>query len=113
MTTLDPTSLMKMLPDTNSLSALLDELPLGVAIMDPHGTLLLVNKAYETLTGVDRERVVGLGCLHALRCDYCMKDCPVMVGWDKMQTRNVDADIINRERRKIPVRLTVDLKSVV
>ena len=69
MTTLDPTSLMKMLPDTNSLSALLDELPLGVAIMDPHGTLLLVNKAYETLTGVDRARVVGLCCLHALRCD--------------------------------------------
>lgn len=107
MTTLDLTSLMKMLPDTDSLSALLDELPLGVAIMDPHGTLLLVNKAYETLTGIDREQAVGLGCLHALRCNYCMKDCPVMVGWEAMQAKNVDADIISRERRKIPIRLTV------
>ena len=54
------TSLMTMLPDTDSLSALLDELPLGVAVMDPDGTLLLVNKAYETLTGIDREQAVGL-----------------------------------------------------
>jgi len=101
------TALTAMLPNTDSVSSLLDELPLGVAVMDPHGKLLMVNEAYETLTGVDRSRIKGLGCLHALRCDYCMKDCPVMIGWDNMQARSVDANIVNRERRKIPVRLTV------
>lgn len=101
------TALAAILPDTDSVSGLLDELPLGVAILDQHGKLLLVNKAYETLTGVDHARITGLGCLHVLRCDFCIKSCPVMTGWNKVQAVSVDANIINRERRKIPVRLTV------
>jgi len=101
------TALAAILPNTDSVSGLLDELPLGVAVMDRHGKLLMVNKAYETLTGVDHDRIIGLVCLHALRCDYCMKNCPAITGWKEMQTISVDANIINRERRKVPVRLTV------
>ena len=107
MTELLNATLANILPGPDDLSTLLDELPLGVAVMDPLGRLLLVNKMYETLTGIDRRQAIGLECLHALRCDYCMKDCPVIVGWKKLQTTNVDADIINRERRKMPIRLTV------
>jgi transcriptional regulator with PAS, ATPase and Fis domain len=107
MPTIDPTRLAALLPDTDSLSTMLDELPLGVAVMDAAGTLLLVNKTYETLTGVDRNRVLGLRCLHSLRCDYCMGDCPVMVGWKKLGAVGVEANLISRERSKIQVRLTV------
>ncbi len=101
------TVLTNMLPGAQAVSSLLDEIPLGVAIMDQQGKLLLVNKTYETLTGVDRERIIGLGCLHALRCDFCIKGCPVMAGWEQVQTKSVDANFINRERRKVLVRLTV------
>lgn len=107
MLTPDPKILMKMLPDTDSISMLLDELPLGVAIMDKQGKVLLVNKAYETLTGISRDKVAGLGCLHALRCDYCTRGCPVLSGWKEIQGLNVEASIINRERRKIHIQLTV------
>ncbi|ADU62113.1 MAG: sigma-54-dependent Fis family transcriptional regulator [Pseudodesulfovibrio sp.] len=107
MPTLDPTQLAALLPDTDSLSAMLDELPLGVAVMDAAGILLLVNKTYETLTGVDRNRVLGLQCLHSLRCDYCMGDCPVMTGWKKLGAVGVEANLVSRERSKIQVRLTV------
>lgn len=107
MPTVDPTQLAALLPDTDSLSAMLDELPLGVAVMDAAGTLLLVNKTYETLTGVDRDRVLGLRCLHSLRCDYCMGDCPVMVGWKKLGAVGVEANLVSRERSRIQVRLTV------
>ncbi len=100
MPDIDPQALAHMLPDADSFSSLLDELPIGVAVMKPDGTLLTVNKTYETLTGIDRERAVGLKCLHSLRCDYCVKGCPVMTGWDKTECTNVEANIVNRERSK-------------
>ncbi|BCS87787.1 sigma-54-dependent Fis family transcriptional regulator [Pseudodesulfovibrio sediminis] len=91
----------------DTLAPLLDALPLGIALMDPSGKLLGVNKTYESLTGVDGEQVIGLDCLHALRCDYCMKNCPVRVGWKEYRTRSVEANIINRSREKFIIKLTI------
>ncbi len=107
MHSVNPAQLASLINDKNSLSGLFDELPLGVAVMDPHGTVLMINKAYETLTGVGREHAVGLKCLHALRCDYCVKGCPVMFGWDQKKGHKSEANIISRSREKIFVRLTV------
>ena len=107
MANLDPRILSRLLPDTDSMASLLDELPLGVAVMDRDGTLLAVNKTYETLTGADRHRVVGLKCLHSLRCDYCTKGCPVMTGWKKVDARSAEANLISRDRNKVFVRLTL------
>ncbi|MDD3312213.1 sigma 54-interacting transcriptional regulator [Pseudodesulfovibrio sp.] len=107
MPTLDPAILKWLLPDTDSLTDLLDELPLGVAVMGWDGTLLAVNKTYETLTGADRQSLVGLKCLHGLRCDYCFKGCPVLAGWKKVDARSAEANIISRNRNKVYVRLTI------
>ncbi len=107
MPAIDPKALASMLPNVESFSSLLDELPLGIAAMTPDGTLLAVNKMYETLTGIDRTKAIGLKCLHSLRCDYCVKGCPVMTGWKKTECRNVEANIVNRGRSKSFVRLTV------
>lgn len=107
MPTADPKKLIKHLTDDDGLSALLDILPLGVAIIDKKGTLLAVNSTYESLTGVKREHVVGLKCLHALRCDFCMKECPIMTGWKGPRTQTTEANIINRSREKIFVDLTI------
>ncbi|MDC0336282.1 sigma 54-interacting transcriptional regulator [Pseudodesulfovibrio sp.] len=121
MPTVNPDLLANMLSDLDSLAELLDELPLGVAIMNPDGKLLLVNRTYETLTGLDRSRIGRLKCMHALRCDYCVKGCPVMTGWDEMTSRKSEANIISRSREKIFVHLTVapllgdngDLKGII
>ena len=101
MHSVNPAQLASLINDKDSLSGLFDELPLGVAVMDPHGTVLMINKAYETLTGVGREHAVGLKCLHALRCDYCVKGCPVMFGWDQKKGHKSEANIISRSREKI------------
>jgi len=103
----DPTELIQSLTNKEGLSSLLDVLPLGVAIMDHEGTLLAVNNTYETLTGVEGDAVLGIKCLHALRCDFCMKDCPVMAGWAEHKPRTVEANIVNRAREKIFVHLTL------
>ncbi|WP_147822434.1 sigma-54 interaction domain-containing protein [Salidesulfovibrio onnuriiensis] len=90
-----------------TLSGLLDELPIGVAVLDKHGTIMHVNGAYESITGVDRKKVSGMSCLHVLRCDFCTKGCPVYLKDDDFQLQQVDADIIDRERKRRPIKLTV------
>ncbi|EGB14194.1 PAS modulated sigma54 specific transcriptional regulator, Fis family [Pseudodesulfovibrio mercurii] len=107
MSIADPAALIRSLSNKQGLAALLDVLPLGVAIMDRDGTLLAVNRNYESLTGVTGEQVLGIRCLHALRSDYCMRSCPVLGGWTDKRTRTVEANIINREREKVSVHLTL------
>lgn len=89
------------------LAAFLDEIPLGVAVLDPRGRTALVNRAFEAITGVDRAEVAGLQCLHALRCNFCVLGCPVQAGEKSFESVGREADIISRDRRKIPIRLTV------
>lgn len=103
----DPTSLIQNLTDSDGLSALLDLIPVGVAIMDTRGKLLGLNKAYESLTGVNGKDALGMKCLHALRCDFCYKRCPVMTGWKDHKHKNVQANIINRSREKVFINLTL------
>ncbi|MBC16485.1 PAS modulated sigma54 specific transcriptional regulator, Fis family [Pseudodesulfovibrio profundus] len=107
MPTVNPSLLTSLLSDLEGMNALLDELPIGVAVMDHSGKVLLVNKPYETITGLNGERAAGLHCMHALRCDYCTNGCPVLAGWAKKTSRSVDANIVSRSREKIFVRLTV------
>lgn len=104
---LDPDSFTDLLKDPGSLSVLLDELPIGVAVMRPDGELMLVNKTYESLTGLPRDRCLGLRCLHALRCDYCTAGCPLMDDWRTTAPIRAEANIINRSREMLFIRLTV------
>ncbi len=107
MPPVNPALLLNLLADKDSLAAMLDELPLGVAILGPDGKILMVNKMYESLTGLDRDKANGLRCLHALRCDYCTRGCPLLGGWSKAVGRKTEANIISRAREKIFVRLTI------
>jgi len=108
MPAINPAILTSLLSDIDTLRDLLDGLPIGMAVLAPDGTVLLVNRLYETLTGLDRELAVGLKCLHALRCDYCMEGCPQLKGWENKSGRKTDANIISRSREKIFVRLTIN-----
>lgn len=99
--------LTSLFSDMDGLAAILDEMPIGVSIMDANGTILLVNSLYERLTGMERGQAIGVRCLHALRCDYCTSGCPVLSGWGTTTGRKTDANIISRAREKIFVRLTV------
>jgi len=107
MRPVNPALVANLLSDLDTLKSILDELPVGMAILAPDGTVLHINKLYETLTGISKERAEGLKCLHALRCDYCTNGCPLLQGWKKITSRKVDANIISRAREKVYVRLTI------
>ena len=82
----------------------LDAVPLGAAIYDSLGRVLYINAALQRLTGFTLEEARGLPCRHVLRTALCGRDCP-----PRRQGccgQSLDTDIVNRGRRKIPVRLS-------
>jgi PAS domain S-box-containing protein len=107
MSLIDASRFAALMNDPVGLAALLDELPVGVALMEPEGRILLVNRTYETVTGLARDRAMGLRCLHALRCDYCQSGCPLMSGWTSTTPGRTEANIITRSREMVYIRLTV------
>jgi len=80
------------------LPAILDGLPMGVAVLDREGRVLTVNSALERLTGFTREQARGVPCRHVVRSGLCMRRCPAQ--WP------ADTEIVNRQRRMIPVRIS-------
>ncbi len=97
---------MAALPGLDGLDfpGLLDSLPVGVAVLDGQGRVLFLNRALEALTGFAREDARGLPCRHVLRARACVQDCP----WARSEGEGQggETDLINRHRRRIPVRLT-------
>lgn len=97
---LDSTDLPVVLP------FILDEIPLGIAVMDCKQRIVLLNRAMEALTGFDRKTAKRVACRHILRGDICLGKCPASNMAHDPGTTCVEGDIINRERQKIPVRIT-------
>lgn len=90
--------------DCPNIPALLDGLPMGVALLDGEGHVLMLNKALEALTGFSRDEVRGLPCQHVLHSRACVHNCPHRA--EKLPDTGIETDCINRHRRKIPVRIT-------
>jgi len=89
------------------LQDLFNKVPIGIAVLDIEGRITLANRAWQTITGADPVALHGLKCYLGLRCDYCFKGCPVMADKADFQTVSVDADIIDRTRTKVPIRLNI------
>ena len=91
---------------TVELPSLVDELPLGVVIMDLHRRVLLLNSAFEVLSGFRRDEIWGIPCRDVLRSNVCGSNCPVARAEQSNAPVTIEGDIVNRERQKIPVRIT-------
>ena len=89
-----------------ALSLILDELPLGVLVLDPERRVLLMNRGAEALTGFGRDQARKVPCRYVLRTNLCQQDCPALKVLRDGGTAGGEGDLINRERSKIYVRLT-------
>ncbi|MCU0589446.1 MAG: sigma 54-interacting transcriptional regulator [Syntrophobacteraceae bacterium] len=89
-----------------SLPMLLDEIPLGVAVIDKGRRIQLLNRGLEALTGYTRQEAQGIGCEFILRSNVCLEDCPLRQAKPIADPVSVEGNIVNRDRQKIPVRLT-------
>jgi two-component system, NtrC family, response regulator AtoC len=88
------------------LPALLDEIPLGLAVLDAERRIVLLNRALRGLTGFVQQEVRGIPCAHVLRSNICLEKCPFTSIRDNSGTVCLEGNLINRDRQKIPVRVT-------
>ncbi len=88
------------------LPTLLDRLSTGVVITDRERRVMYLNSASEVLSGFSRIEVRGVPCCHVLRASVCCRQCTMAKIEKNTEPVSVEADIINREHRKIPVRLS-------
>jgi len=88
------------------LPALLDEIPLGIAVLDSERRMVLLNRALRGLTGFVQQEVQGIPCAQVLRSNICLEKCPFTSIRDSSGTVSLEGNLINRDRQKIPVRVT-------
>jgi len=85
---------------------LMDEIPLALALLNPDRRIVFINRALETLLGFSQKQAKGIPCAHVLRSNICVQHCPALRFDDQSEPICLDGDIINRDRRKIPIRVT-------
>jgi transcriptional regulator with PAS, ATPase and Fis domain len=114
--------------DRADLPRILRELPFGVAVLDRERRTLFLNSVLERLTGFVSAEVAGVPCRHVLRGSFCLHHCPAKdcqpglggqgagrpacpagdaaKSGEGPPSESREGTIINRHRRKVPVRLT-------
>ena len=88
------------------LSSVLDELPSGVIVLDDNRRILFFNRSFEALSGYGLAAVWGLPCRFVLRTNLCHNRCPSLDALKNGGPSAAVGDMINLDRRKIPIRLT-------
>jgi two-component system, NtrC family, response regulator AtoC len=85
---------------------LLNNVPLGIVLLDPSRRVVFYNQALEAIIGLPLSAARGLACHQVLRSRICLTGCPAR---DEGLSGRVclESDLINRDRQLIPFRLTV------
>lgn len=87
-------------------SSFLDEIPLGLAVLNKDRQIVFLNRTLEGLTGYARQEIKGIPCAYILRSNACLENCPAFSINDSADAVCMEANIVNRDRQKIPVRIT-------
>jgi two-component system response regulator AtoC len=85
------------------LPSLTDEIPLGIVVLDIQRRIVLINRAFEALSGFSMEDARGIPCFHILRSKLCIQKCPLKKMDSNSESISVESDMINKERELIPV----------
>ncbi len=89
------------------LNTLLDEIPMGIIVLDTGRRIVYMNRSATALTGYSANEARGIACHHILRSRICIKDCPLSRLSRNAGPLCLQSDLINRERQRIPIRVTV------
>ena len=90
-----------------ALGQILDEVPVGIMVFGQDRRVMLVNRALEAMTGFMAHEASGIPCHYILRGNLCCHGCQVKDVQEKGLQFCSEANIVNKNRQKIPVRLTV------
>ncbi|QCQ21532.1 sigma-54 interaction domain-containing protein [Desulfoglaeba alkanexedens] len=101
----DP-SVVRLFGKPVAFSPLLDEIPVGLVILDLDRRVAMMNRSAEALTGMSRDEARGLPCRHVVRSNLCLQRCPLPEMSSESEPVCLEGDIISRDRERIPVRTT-------
>ncbi len=109
----DLCSRMQLFPEIHQLmrspldfAHILDEIPLGILLMDKDLRVVHLNRFFQALTGFSLDMARGIPCKNVLRSSACIINCPVLATHRKDRSISCTSDIINADRQKLPVRIT-------
>lgn len=97
------TSLLRRL----DLFSLIDAMPQGVLLMDQSLRAIGVNRTLEALYGFERADVVGVLGEYLVRSNILKDSDPFGAVLESGETVTREGDIINKSRKKVPVRFTI------
>ncbi len=103
MNTRQRTQIKNLFDTPIELPSLIDEIPLGIAVLDTQRRIVLINRAFEALSGFSIEDARGVPCFHIMRSKLCMQKCPLTKMDSDSESVSVESDMINKERELIPV----------
>ncbi|MCP4719312.1 MAG: PAS domain-containing protein, partial [Desulfobacteraceae bacterium] len=86
---------------------MMDEIPLGILVLDKNLRVVHLNRAFEAISGTSIARALGIQCRHILRSSACVSNCPVLAMDNKKSSLSCESDMINMDRQKLPIRVTV------
>jgi len=84
----------------------LDEIPVGIVVVDRDRRVQLINRALQALTGFLPQEAYGMPCHYLLRSNVCLQACQNKLLGKGSEPICAEANIVNKNRQKIPVRLT-------
>ena len=105
-TSSDPPRILGLFDGLVDLDSVLDGMPVGVVLLDAKRRVVTANLAFEILTGYGRSEARGIHCRFILRSDLCLKQCPASRAGEKGERSVSEGDIIGKDRKKLPVRLS-------
>jgi two-component system response regulator AtoC len=103
LNTLQRTQIKGLFDAPIELPSLIDEIPLGIVVLDTQRRIVLINRAFEALSGFSMEDARGISCFHIMRSKLCIQKCPLEKLDSNSESISVESDMINKERQLIPV----------
>jgi two-component system response regulator AtoC len=85
------------------LPSLIDEVPLGIVVLDTQRRIVLLNRSFEALSGFSMEEATGIHCSHIMRSRLCIQKCPLENMDLNSESVSIESDMINKDRQLIPV----------
>jgi len=86
---------------------MIDEIPLGILVLDCDRRIVHLNRFFEALSGVSMDRAYGIECQNILRSSACVTNCPILAMDKEKRPISCESDMINMDRQKLPIRMTV------
>ena len=85
---------------------LLDNIAIGVVVLDLERRIVGMNQAFKTLTGFDDRDYAGVSCANIMRSNICLQECPALNLNAESGSVCKEGNLINKDRQMVQIRIT-------